>query len=360
VIDVATPTAPVEVGVYDEPLAWLYATDVLVAGNHAYLTNRSGDMPIVDISDPSAPREVGSIPAGKALALAGGYAFSIIGGGCGDPCAPSSLFVVDISKPAMGSGVVGSYQWYSPQPFIDVAAADGYVYVAAGAGGLRVFDVSNPAAPVEVASYDTPGSAERVVVAGDSIYIADGPGGLAILRRMPTRAARPTRVASETKAAVTTEATATPTYSYSGYALPPTTPLTVGETQLPPAWLIVGSEAIPATYGAVRTPSGPVGIAPAQAPAEVSISVPAASEVVIGSPAVSAFQARVRDQSEESAVLDLHGVVQRRGNLMSLMLDEIDPPMGTGKGGAWLLVVSVTFNDGYTVDYLWRLNAVPR
>ncbi len=56
-----------------------------------------------------------------------------------------------------------------------------YLYVASGYG-LRVLDVANPAAPVSVGFYDTPGTANGVAVAGDYVYVADGAGGVFILR----------------------------------------------------------------------------------------------------------------------------------------------------------------------------------
>jgi hypothetical protein len=56
--------------------------------------------------------------------------------------------------------------------------AGAYAYVAAGSSGLRVIDVSDPAAPVEVGFYDTPGEAWGVAVAGDYVHLADGSAGL--------------------------------------------------------------------------------------------------------------------------------------------------------------------------------------
>ena len=46
-----------------------------------------------------------------------------------------------------------------------------------------MIDVADPAAPVEAAYYDTPGITSAVAVVGDVVYVADGMGGLFILRR---------------------------------------------------------------------------------------------------------------------------------------------------------------------------------
>ena len=64
-----------------------------------------------------------------------------------------------------------------------MAVAGNYAYVAHEYySGLRIIDVSNPAAPTEAGFYDTPGLAWSVAVAGDYAYVADGDGGLIILR----------------------------------------------------------------------------------------------------------------------------------------------------------------------------------
>lgn len=57
----------------------------------------------------------------------------------------------------------------------------GYAYVATGEGGLRVVDIANPAAPVEVGALDTPGSAVDVELMGNHAYVADGVGGLRVV-----------------------------------------------------------------------------------------------------------------------------------------------------------------------------------
>ena len=74
---------------------------------------------------------------------------------------------------------VGSYD--TPENANGVAVAGSYAYVADGIAGLRVVDVSNPAAPFEVGSYDTPFEAVGVAVAGYYAYLADGVWGLEVL-----------------------------------------------------------------------------------------------------------------------------------------------------------------------------------
>jgi hypothetical protein len=59
-----------------------------------------------------------------------------------------------------------------------VAVVGDYAYVADWTAGLRVISVSDPAHPVEVGYYDTPGYANGVAVIGDYAYVADVDAGL--------------------------------------------------------------------------------------------------------------------------------------------------------------------------------------
>lgn len=63
------------------------------------------------------------------------------------------------------------------------AASNGriYAYVAAQGTGLRIVDISNPAAPTEVGFYETPGDAVDIVVANELAYVAAFEGGLRII-----------------------------------------------------------------------------------------------------------------------------------------------------------------------------------
>ena len=88
------------------------------------------------------------------------------------------LRVIDVSNPA-APFQVGSYD--TPGLAQGVAVAGSYAYVADGDAGLRVIYVSTPAAPFEVGSYDTPGYAWGVAVAGAYAYVADWDAGLEVL-----------------------------------------------------------------------------------------------------------------------------------------------------------------------------------
>ncbi len=59
-----------------------------------------------------------------------------------------------------------------------LAVSSNYVFVADGANGLRVFDVSTPSVPQLLATVATEGEARGVALAGDYAYVADSVTGL--------------------------------------------------------------------------------------------------------------------------------------------------------------------------------------
>jgi hypothetical protein len=63
----------------------------------------------------------------------------------------------------------------------DVAIVRRVVYVVGGESGLWAVDVTDPAHPVPLDVYDTPGSARAIDTVGYTAYLADGGGGLRVI-----------------------------------------------------------------------------------------------------------------------------------------------------------------------------------
>ena len=82
----------------------------------------------------------------------------------------AGLRVFDISSTTPVQ--VGSYN--TPGTAYDVSLAGNYAYVSDGTSGLRIIDVSTPAFPSSVGTYNTPGTAYATRVSGNYAYIADG------------------------------------------------------------------------------------------------------------------------------------------------------------------------------------------
>jgi hypothetical protein len=69
----------------------------------------------------------------------------------------------------------------TPGSALGVEVVDGLAYVADRGSGLRIIDVTDPAAPVELGALDTPGSALGVEVVDGLAYVADYDSGLRII-----------------------------------------------------------------------------------------------------------------------------------------------------------------------------------
>lgn len=102
------------------------------------------------------------------------------------------LRIVDISDPAAPSEV-GFFD--TPDYAREIALAGGYVYIHIQRefdGGLYVIDVSDPSSPFGAGYYDALGNAPYgVAVAGNDVYVADISSGLFILRTLTYQVYQP-------------------------------------------------------------------------------------------------------------------------------------------------------------------------
>ncbi len=104
------------------------------------------------------------------VAVAGEHAFVADGA--------SGFHVIDISDPS-NPDFVGTYD--TPGNAYGVAISGDYAYVADRVAGLVVVAISNPATPSHAGSYNTQGNAYAVAVSGDYAYVADYGSGLLVL-----------------------------------------------------------------------------------------------------------------------------------------------------------------------------------
>jgi hypothetical protein len=102
--------------------------------------------------------------------VVGNYAYVTLG--------EAGLAVIDVSIPAAPLHV-GSYN--TSKDANRVAVSGGYAYVADREAGLQVIDVSDPTNCVAVGGYDTSGSAAGVAISGNYAYIADYSDGLQVI-----------------------------------------------------------------------------------------------------------------------------------------------------------------------------------
>ena len=107
--------------------------DVAVHGDHAYLASGSSGLRVIDVSTPSAPVEVGSTEATslQRLVVAGNWAFAYDFDVPPRPGRIGILLVIDVSNPEMPS-VTAELEMTEPQPFGDIATLGGRVYAIDG------------------------------------------------------------------------------------------------------------------------------------------------------------------------------------------------------------------------------------
>ncbi len=91
---------------------------------------------------------------------------------------PPRLQILDLADTSH-SGPQAEYEI----PGVDaaVSVSDSTLYVGADfVGGVRILDVTDPAQPIEIGSFHTPGSAYKTVVRNGVAYVADGVTALSI------------------------------------------------------------------------------------------------------------------------------------------------------------------------------------
>lgn len=201
--DIADPRAPQKLSVFfpDDAPDGAFLHDLFVEGNRAYLNFWHAGMIIVDVSNPAAPRALGTF-VGYGDASSHSSWVTTVGGrriaAHGDEEWGSHVRLVDVTE---GSGSflrqVGEWQTRPEVSAHNIMAAGNEVFVAYYQDGVRVIDISNPAAPRQTAWFNTwPGYDRRygrsffeaaigidIDLARDRIYVADTHRGLLVLER---------------------------------------------------------------------------------------------------------------------------------------------------------------------------------
>ncbi len=106
------------------------------------------------------------------------YEVSVQGGFAYIADGASGLQIIDVST-SSNPTLVGTYN--TPEDARGVTVVGNLAYVADGGSGLQILDISNPISPFFVGSYDTSGFAYAVAVLTNLAYIADGDSGLQII-----------------------------------------------------------------------------------------------------------------------------------------------------------------------------------
>ncbi len=185
IVDISNPAQPQALGSLATPDT---ADDIAMQDNYAYVACWSGGLRVVDVSDPAHPQEVGfyaqpgASGLAKGVAVAGDYAYVL---NTDVEAHDSGVWVFDITNPTDVT-LAGSFDLPGAD-FQDLAIHANILYVADGAMGLRLLDISNPLAIDLIGSYPAgsypagsypPGNSHAVTVEGDWVYLTvEDPGG---------------------------------------------------------------------------------------------------------------------------------------------------------------------------------------
>lgn len=175
VYDILEPASPTQIGHYDTSGG---AYHIAVDNNIAFLATDFAGLYIVNISNPTTPtlETIYTSSSYNDVAAKDGYAYVIVN---------DALRILDVSEPSEPVEVSAVLINNASQ----VTLKEQYVYVIDGSNNLYIFDVSNPAAPIQTGYFPTAdgssyGTPETLRVVGDYIYVADSFQGLYILRHV--------------------------------------------------------------------------------------------------------------------------------------------------------------------------------
>jgi hypothetical protein len=165
IMDVSDPLNPTPLSVYHTPEGPL---NITVEGSIAYVADGDSGLLILDVSDANHPMLLGSYDTV-------GYAFDVaIANGVAFVADGPRLSVINVSQPTAPTlvAVLGLRDARS----VDIEGSLMYVADFRSPRGLRIFNISNPAAPALLSTYHYDGTAGEARVHNGVAYIAQTVG----------------------------------------------------------------------------------------------------------------------------------------------------------------------------------------
>jgi hypothetical protein len=184
ILDISTPASPTLLGSLKLPGQ---ALSLAVVDQRAAIVNRISGLAVVDVSDPAKPVSLGSVYAdGYALDVAASGPFAFVAD------YPNGLIVVDVSKPGSPNALSMVSVAKKPRQVATTRLAGtgaAIACVVGDEGDLEIYDLSDPAAPSHLATYGPPGPrtatgptrSTGMTLHGSSAYIARGATGVQVV-----------------------------------------------------------------------------------------------------------------------------------------------------------------------------------
>ena len=159
-----------------------YFLGVSLSGGRAFVTDLINGVQVIDVRNPVAPALLGSLDFGELPSAVGNPGVVVAGGTAFLSDAEAGLLAVDVADPTSPAlraslGIEGTATGLAA----GTGSAEGFVFLAAGASGVRTIDTRVPGRLSIAGGFDTSGEAIGIALAGSTAYVADGARGLAIL-----------------------------------------------------------------------------------------------------------------------------------------------------------------------------------
>ncbi len=183
IVDIADPANPVTLNTITTPGLRQTSYDIEMKGRYGFvpIAVRDGPIPpkglrVFDLIDPANPVEVGMIPNlhFNQLEIRGDLMYAL----AGVDFEPTRIYTLDISDPTNPT-ILG----WSPLPFHALSLGDGLdvangkAYVAGFAGGLHIYDLSDPTDPALLSTFTGIELPFDVKVIGDHAFVTSTRNG---------------------------------------------------------------------------------------------------------------------------------------------------------------------------------------
>jgi hypothetical protein len=165
VVDVSLPSSPIVRGSVNPPVGWpvgLFVIDTLVYVNN----NTSSSFTVINVADVDSPYVLGidvfsrGTPEPKGVFTIDTLVYLA--------SASIGLHIINVSDPA-NPNMISTFD--TPGIAVDLYVRDTLVYLADG-DSLQIINVSNPISPIRVSAVDMPSTCYDVFVSGNYAYVA--------------------------------------------------------------------------------------------------------------------------------------------------------------------------------------------
>ncbi|NHK30194.1 MAG: hypothetical protein FK730_02505 [Asgard group archaeon] len=175
VYNVSDPSNITIVGSYENPTSGAYGIDLCIVDNLVYLADRNGGLVILNISNPNNPVKIGETYSGEfvnAVVVHNNVAYINCVGE--EPHKIAIIDVTDPTNPQLITELEGIFANIN-----ELIIENNCLYVASRI--LRIYNITQPANPIEIASYDKDLFTNDMNVVNQFYYLTNSRGGFQIL-----------------------------------------------------------------------------------------------------------------------------------------------------------------------------------